>query len=96
MYNLGGCINSSPAGKRRIAVGAEQQYGDDSNFGGTDLSGMDTTSVLSHVGSPFTTITAIAIAACLLIVTIFVIIFAVLQVRIFQHKYETRDFNYIY
>lgn len=87
LYSSGGCINSSPAGKRRIAVGAEQQLSqfggggvDEGNFGGVGLNGADSTGVLAHVGSPFTTITAIAIAGCLLIVTVFVIIFAILQV----------------
>lgn len=77
----GGCINSSPAGKRRIATGAE--LGDDFADGIGDGSQRESTGGLfAHVVSPFTTITALAVAACLLIVTIFVIIFAVLQVNI--------------
>uniref|UniRef100_A0A1B0AQK3 Furin-like cysteine-rich domain-containing protein n=1 Tax=Glossina palpalis gambiensis TaxID=67801 RepID=A0A1B0AQK3_9MUSC len=36
-------------------------------------------SYFSRVGSPLTTITAIAVAACLLIVTVFALIFAILQ-----------------
>jgi len=73
--DTGGCINSSPAGKRRIAIGAEQQFGDDGTFGNND----ESKGALANVGSLYTTITAIAVAACLLIVTVFVIIFATLQ-----------------
>lgn len=73
--DTGGCINSSPAGKRRIAIGAEQQFGDDGLFGNSD----ESNGALNNVGSIYTTITAITVAACLLIVTVFVIIFAALQ-----------------
>lgn len=89
MYVEGGCINSSPAGKRRIPIGAEQQqispFGDENDFftGGKS----ETTGVLSHVASPLTTITALAVAGCLLIITVFVVIFAVLQVR-FQFNFD--------
>lgn len=94
----GGCINSSPAGKRRIANGAEQQQlssvADDALMG----NGKDSTGLLSHFGSAFTTITSIAVAACLLVVTIFVIIFAILQVRhancIFNHHHRLIIFRY--
>lgn len=75
--DTGGCINSSPAGKRRIAAGADQQLDDD--FANAADERLTSAGVFSHVGSPLTAITAIAIAACLLVVTIFVIIFAVLQ-----------------
>jgi len=91
----GGCINASPAGKRRIAVGVEQQqfgssYGNTGGLYGNLLddkfalgggNGKSGDSFFSRVGSPFTTITAIAVAACLLIVTVFAVIFAILQVR---------------
>lgn len=84
VFVKGGCINSSPAGKRRIPIGAEQQqmspFGDENDFftGGKS----ETTGVLSNVASPLTTITALAVAGCLLVITVFVVIFAVLQVRI--------------
>lgn len=87
----GGCINASPAGKRRIAAAAEQQqfgssYGNSGGLYGNLLDDSDATTgvsgLFSRVGSPLTTITAIAIAACLLIVTVFAVIFAVLQVGI--------------
>lgn len=75
-FLAGGCINASPAGKRRIAAGAEQQFGSPYNsFDDSSSNG-----VLARVGSPLTTITAIAVAGCLLIVTVFAVIFAVLQV----------------
>ncbi|XP_055845205.1 furin-like protease 2 isoform X2 [Episyrphus balteatus] len=71
----GGCINASPAGKRRIAAGAEQQFGSPYN----SFDDGSSNGVLSRVGSPLTTITAIAVAGCLLIVTVFAVIFAILQ-----------------
>lgn len=89
----GGCINASPAGKRRIAAAAEQQqfgssYGNSGGLYGnllddTDGSATGVNGLFSRVGSPLTTITAIAVAACLLIVTVFAVIFAVLQVGIY-------------
>lgn len=78
---IGGCINSSPAGKRRIAVGAEQQLNEELAAGlGLVHDGSESAGLFSKVASPFTTITALTVSACLLVVTIFVIIFAVLQV----------------
>lgn len=80
---IGGCINSSPAGKRRIAVGAEQQLNEDLAAAlGLVHDGSERAGWFAKVASPFTTITALTVAACLLVVTIFVIIFAVLQVTI--------------
>lgn len=103
----GGCINASPAGKRRIAAAAEQQqfgtsYGNNGGLYGNLLEddalsgalggvygaagigggGDGNGGFFSRVGSPLTTITAIAVAACLLIVTVFAVIFAVLQVSV--------------
>ncbi|XP_058978156.1 furin-like protease 2 isoform X2 [Musca domestica] len=86
--DTGGCINASPAGKRRIAAAAEQQqfgssYGNSGGLYGNLLDDSDGSTgvgaLFSRVGSPLTTITAIAVAACLLIVTVFAVIFAVLQ-----------------
>uniref|UniRef100_A0A1A9VBT7 Furin-like cysteine-rich domain-containing protein n=1 Tax=Glossina austeni TaxID=7395 RepID=A0A1A9VBT7_GLOAU len=90
--DTGGCMNASPAGKRRIAAAAEQQqfgssYGNSGGLYGNLVDDVDgKTSVggslggyFSRVGSPLTTITAIAVAACLLIVTVFALIFAILQ-----------------
>lgn len=88
-YYPGGCINASPAGKRRIAAGAEQQIGDDisvvlNGIGGKSSGGdaSETNGVFVRFTSTTTAITSIAIAVCALIVTLFVIIFAVLQVNI--------------
>lgn len=97
-YFSGGCINASPAGKRRIASGVEQQQ-----FGGGDdsLFGISSKLSISNDGNgnngfgritPATTaITAIAIAACVVIISVFAIVFVVLQVRsIFKH-HSTRS-----
>lgn len=89
----GGCINASPAGKRRIAAGAEQQIGDDislvlngiggkSSVTGSGGDAGETNGLFVRFTSTTTAITSIAIAVCALIVTLFVIIFAVLQVNI--------------
>lgn len=101
MYSLisnlictGGCINASPAGKRRIANGADQQQlssvADDALMG----NGKESTGLLSHFGSAFTAITSIAVAACLLIITIFVIIFAILQVSRYFWLYIRATINH--
>lgn len=111
----GGCINASPAGKRRIATGSEPQVSslNEINPEDGDLEGAaSSSSVVGHSGlngggagvsspggglfgvggfgggsnflmqssSPFAAITALAVAACLLIMLAFVTIFAVLQV----------------
>lgn len=83
--DTGQCINASPAGKRRIAAGAEQQFGNNDGYN-MGLSDGEPTGVLSQVVSPFTTITAIAVAGCLMIVTIFAIIFAILQRNSYSPK----------
>lgn len=82
----GGCINASPAGKRRIAAAAEQQQFGSAYSGGLyggfldeDVTG-NGGGYFSHMSSPLTAITAVAVAACLAIVTIVVVVFAVLQV----------------
>lgn len=106
LYPTGGCINASPAGKRRIAAAAEQQqfgssYGNSGGLYGNLLDDSDgstsASGLFSRVGSPFTTITAIAVAACLLIVTVFALIFAVLQVstKVLRHftAYKLRNQN---
>lgn len=81
----GGCQNSSPAGKRRIAVSAERAeafqvlgsaemppYAGSGGPGGPGASAAPLASL--------TAITGLAIAACLCVVMAFVIIFLVLQV----------------
>ena len=88
----GGCINSSPAGKRRI--GAEQQLlqfgdeaaaaaaasGDGTNAGEIGGSGQLASLRQVLLGASPTAITVMAISGCLLVVTVFVVIFSVLQV----------------
>lgn len=100
----GGCINASPAGKRRIATGSEPQLTpgnpeakEDGDLeaaasslvahpliGGTGANGGGVVSqgggLLVQFSSPFAAITALAVAACLLILLVFVTIFAALQV----------------
>lgn len=80
----GGCINASPAGKRRIANGiTQQQFGDDGLFGISGKLSTANDANGNNVFTPATTaITAIAIAACVLIISVFGIVFVVLQVRI--------------
>lgn len=81
----GGCINASPAGKRRIANGIEQQqFGDDSLFG---ISGKlsiandgNGNNGFGRITPATTAITAFAVAACVLIISVFAIVFVVIQV----------------
>uniref|UniRef100_W4VRF9 furin n=1 Tax=Corethrella appendiculata TaxID=1370023 RepID=W4VRF9_9DIPT len=90
----GGCINSSPAGKRRI--GAEQQYlqfGDDINNNLGVNNNNNNNDVLSlHGFLSNSLITTIAVAGCFLIVTIFIVIFTVLQKRS-QNMYTGIKYN---
>ncbi|XP_055634461.1 furin-like protease 2 isoform X2 [Toxorhynchites rutilus septentrionalis] len=83
----GGCINSSPAGKRRI--GAEQQllqFGDEINAIAADSNAAETGGQLTALrrllqsASP-SAITVVAVSGCLLVITVFVVIFSVLQKR---------------
>ncbi|XP_041766317.1 furin-like protease 2 isoform X2 [Anopheles merus] len=86
----GGCINASPAGKRRI--GAEQQllqFGEESGApavpgdGGAatpgQAAGRAWQQFLTSTSTP--TLMVVAVSGCLLIVTLFVVIFTVLQKR---------------
>lgn len=70
------CLNSSPAGKRRIAAGAEQ--GVEGNMAA--IHGGTAADFHLHQYTPFTTVTAMAVAGCIAVVLLFGIIFAVLQV----------------
>ncbi|XP_037934689.1 furin-like protease 2 [Teleopsis dalmanni] len=97
--DTGGCINASPAGKRRIAAGAEQQqfgssYGNSGGLYGNVLDD-ENSGIGAGLGSPFTTITAIAVAACLLIVTVFAVIFAILQRTSYRSVRSTTRYNKI-
>ncbi|XP_028894681.1 furin-like protease 2 [Zeugodacus cucurbitae] len=83
--DTGGCINASPAGKRRTAAAAEQQQFGSAYSGGLyggfldeNVSG-SSGGYFSRMSSPLTAITAVVVAVCLAIVTIVVVVFAVLQ-----------------
>ncbi|XP_053949686.1 furin-like protease 2 isoform X1 [Anastrepha ludens] len=103
--DTGGCINASPAGKRRIAAAAEQQQFGSAYSGGLYGGLLDEDAVggnggafggfFSRVGSPLTTITAIAVAACLLVITVFALIFAVLQRTSNRSVRDTARYNKI-
>lgn len=76
----GECQNSSPAGKRRIAAGAEQ-----SGEGNVAAVHGDTAPAdRLYQYTPFTAVTAMAVTGCVVIVVLFGIIFAVLQVQLFS------------
>ncbi|XP_017145820.1 furin-like protease 2 isoform X2 [Drosophila miranda] len=79
----GECKATSTGGKRRTVIGSGSMYksggGDaeaDAQLGGSEGIGNE---FRVRLDSPLTAITAIAVAICLLIITIFSIIFAVLQ-----------------
>ncbi|XP_055539465.1 furin-like protease 2 isoform X1 [Wyeomyia smithii] len=95
----GGCINSSPAGKRRI--GAEQQllqFGDEASASNIDSNVMEFNGQRTALGqllqsvSP-STMTVLAISGCLLIVTLFVVIFSVLQQKRSHSVYTSVKYN---
>ncbi|XP_066992813.1 furin-like protease 2 [Anabrus simplex] len=69
----GGCQNSSPAGKRRISAGAEQA---ESSLAYQQ----DSIGMVEH-DTPYSMVTAMAIAACATVIIAFGIIFTVLQVK---------------
>lgn len=87
-FYLGGCINASPAGKRRIA-NEQQQFGDDNLFGITGklsiVNDENDNNGYGSIISATTPITAIALTACALIISLFAIIFIVLQVNTIFH-----------
>lgn len=70
----GGCQNSSPAGKRRIAAGADP-------LEGSSLYLEQQSTPAAHQSTSFTTVTALAVGGCVAVVVLFGIIFAVLQVN---------------
>ena len=87
---LGECINSSPAGKRRIAAEKQlSQLADDGNLFNVDaalidggsLTANDAGSAMDQIKSPVTF--AAAIAICSVAIIIFVTIFTALQVSVF-------------
>lgn len=85
--SLGECINSSPAGKRRIAAEKQlSQLADDGNLFNVDaalidggsLTASDGGSAMDQIKSPVTF--AAAVAICSVAIIIFVTIFTALQV----------------
>lgn len=74
----GGCQNSSPAGKRRIAAGSDPIEG--SAFF------QEQNSADAHQSTSFTTVTALAVGGCVAVVVLFGVIFAVLQVSSHMHR----------
>ncbi|KPU75290.1 uncharacterized protein Dana_GF19273, isoform B [Drosophila ananassae] len=74
----GGCKVTSTGGKRRTVIGNGNSFGGDSESRTLGNEGNSNEFVL-RLSSPLTAITAIAVAVCLLIITIFSVIFAVLQ-----------------
>ncbi|KAG5680505.1 hypothetical protein PVAND_010012 [Polypedilum vanderplanki] len=93
--DTGDCINSSPAGKRRIAAEKQlSQLTDEGNiFNSNDAALIDgggllvndaAASTMDQIKSPVTFVGIIAVAVCSVIVVIFVTVFSVLQKR--NHK----------
>jgi hypothetical protein len=81
----GDCINSSPAGKRRIAAEKQlSQLADEGNLYNGDAALMDgavdTMASLDQVKSPVAFVALVAVAICSAFVIVFVTIFTVLQV----------------
>jgi proprotein convertase subtilisin/kexin type 5 len=99
--DTGDCINSSPAGKRRIPIGVERQLtenADESSFYSGDLSSFltgSTSSSNSDVGaqSPVFFVTVVTLSVCCLIVIVFVVIFSVLQRNSRKSTYTGIKYN---
>uniref|UniRef100_A0A1B0D9G3 Uncharacterized protein n=1 Tax=Phlebotomus papatasi TaxID=29031 RepID=A0A1B0D9G3_PHLPP len=94
----GGCINSSPAGKRRIQIGAEQALsqlgvGAFGAFGQTASTFLDPEAkgFLNHLTSPQITIAALTVAALLLIICIILIVTVVKKNS--YHRYTGIKYN---
>ena len=88
--HTGDCINSSPAGKRRIAAEKQlSQLADEASLYGGDAAllegSIDTFSSSNSnqntSNTPLASVTVVAIAICSVIAIVFVTIFTVLQVN---------------
>lgn len=78
----GECKSASTAGKRRTVIGSESIFRSALRDQRTEaMAEGNSGAFVLRLDSPLTAITAIAVAICLLIITIFSIIFAVLQVK---------------
>lgn len=82
----GDCINSSPAGKRRIAAEKQlSQLADEGNLFNSDAALMDGTvdggeSSTDQIKSPVAFVALVGVAICAVFVIVFVTVFTVLQV----------------
>lgn len=82
----GDCINSSPAGKRRIAAEKQlSQLADEGNLFNGDAALMEGSvdggvSSTDQIKSPVAFVALVAVAICSISITVFVAIFTVLQV----------------
>ena len=91
----GDCINSSPAGKRRIAAEKQlSQLADEGNLFNGDAALMDgsidlgggsgVASSMDQIKSPVAFVALVAVAVCSVFVIVFVTIFTVLQVSVYR------------
>lgn len=86
VHSAGDCINSSPAGKRRIAAEKQlSQLADEGNLFNGDAALMDASidggaSSSDQIKSPVTFVALVAVAICSAFVIVFVTIFTILQV----------------
>jgi hypothetical protein len=86
LFFPGDCINSSPAGKRRIAAEKQlSQLADEANQFNNDAAFIDRASdvgsgLRDQIQSPPALVAIVAIAICSVSVIVFVSIFTVLQV----------------
>lgn len=81
--SAGECKSASTAGKRRTVIGSESIFRSALRDQRTEaMAEGNSGAFVLRLDSPLTAITAIAVAICLLIITIFSIIFAVLQVKL--------------
>lgn len=82
----GECKSASTAGKRRTVIGSESIFRSALRDQRTEaIAEGNSGAFVLRLDSPLTAITAIAVAICLLIITIFSIIFAVLQVKLMPY-----------
>lgn len=85
-FFTGDCINSSPAGKRRIAAEKQlSQLADEGNLFNGDAALMDGTvdggaSSSDQIKSPVAFVALVGVAICSVFVIVFVTVFTVLQV----------------
>lgn len=90
----GECKSASTAGKRRTVIGSESIFRSALRDQRTEaMAEGNSGAFVLRLDSPLTAITAIAVAICLLIITIFSIIFAVLQVMLMPDPLNYIPYN---